>query len=54
MSSVGNFAFSALPANGTIYVPDSKIEDDKYKAKFTSKGLPSTWTFKKLSEKPAE
>ena len=54
LSSVGNFAFSALPANGTIYVPDSEVENDSYKNLFTSKGLPSTWTFKKLSEKPAE
>ena len=54
LSSVGNAAFSGLPANGTIYVPDSEVENDSYKNLFTSKGLPSTWTFTELSKKPAE
>ena len=52
--TVGSAAFYGLPGTGTIYVPDSKIEDAEYKAKFTNASLPGGWTFKKLSEKPAE
>ena len=51
---VGDWAFDNLPENGIIYIPDSKINDTGYQALFTGKGLPSGWTFKKLSEKPAK
>ena len=54
LSSVGGAAFSGLPSNGIIYVPDSKRDDTGYQALFKGNGLPSGWTFKKLSEKPAE
>ena len=51
---VGSNAFANLPSTGTIYIPDSKIEDDSYKNLFKNNGLPSAWNFKTLTQKSAE
>ena len=52
--TVCNVKFIGYNYYGIIYIPDSKINDTGYQALFTGKGLPSGWTFKKLSEKPAK
>ena len=56
LSFVNGTAFNQVPSDGTIYIPDSKINDDSYKNLLTNNGnnVLKGWQFKLLSEKPAE